>query len=292
MSVQRNVLTIPVLAVLCLGSLAWAQTATPSKTAESLPEDSSAAANALLPKLPPMPTGKATVVGGAISSLDRVRDQITLYVFGGGEMKVLFDERTLVYRDGMPASQRDLRNGEHISVETVLDGTTIFARSIHVLAQIAEGECRGQVLSYDRGKGELLMRDPLSPEPVKLRVAASTVIDDKGQQTSADLLPGALIAVQFQPGRGEVATARQISVLATPGSAFTFVGRVAYLDLHAGLMVVVDPRDKKRYEISFEPSLQMSGGKLREGEDVTVAAGFSGNQYMARSIMISSPSGK
>ena len=44
---------------------------------------------------------------------------------------------------------RDLRPGDHVSVETVLDGTTVFARSIHMLSGSPEGECQGQVMSYD-----------------------------------------------------------------------------------------------------------------------------------------------
>src|SRR5271169_995016 len=84
--------------------------------------------------LPPSPRGKSTVIGGAIRSLDPVRDQLTLNVFGGQTVKVLFDERTQVFVDGAKSGLHELRSGDHVSIETVLDGTTVFARSIHLLS--------------------------------------------------------------------------------------------------------------------------------------------------------------
>ena len=62
-----------------------------------------------LPTLPPIPPGKSTVIGGAIHDVDPVRDQFMLKVFGGKSMKILFDERTQVYRDGKKTPLRDLR---------------------------------------------------------------------------------------------------------------------------------------------------------------------------------------
>src|SRR5689334_10986960 len=134
-----------------------------------------------LPDLPPIPVGKSTVIGGAIRNIDAVRDQITLNVFGGKTMKVLFDERTQVYRDGRKTHLQDLRVGEHVSLETMLDGTTVFARSVHMLSQLPEGDCQGQVLKYDRSSGELLVRDMLTPDPIKLHVASGTPIVRQGQ---------------------------------------------------------------------------------------------------------------
>src|SRR5271167_1635129 len=54
--------------------------------------------------LPSAPKGKSTVIGGSIRSVDRVRDQFMLDVFGGRKLKVLFDERTQIYRDGVKSS--------------------------------------------------------------------------------------------------------------------------------------------------------------------------------------------
>jgi hypothetical protein len=288
---------IRLAAILVLSCLGWAQaTSNPSSALTGMagaqaPEVSNSAGNALLPDLPPMPRGKATLVGGLIGNLDRVQDQITVYVFGGQRMKVLFDERTQVYRDGKPASQRDLRNGQRVYLETVLDGPKIFARSIRALTQAPEGECHGQVVSYDRIREELVVRDSLAPEPIKLRLPSTVPVMREGQQVSTDLLPGALVSVHFQPDATGRSVARQVAVLATPGAGFTFVGRVSYLDLHAGRLVLVDPRDNKRYEVSFNPNLRPRG-ELREGADVTVTAGFDGTQYSASSIVVNQPSAR
>jgi Domain of unknown function (DUF5666) len=242
-----------------------------------------------LPGLPPMPTGKATEIGGAIRTVDQVRDQITLNVFGGKDMKVLFDVRTQIYRNGQLASVQDLKPGERISIETVLDGTSVFARSIHMLTEWPGGECQGQVEYFNRGTGELTLRDSLAPAPLKLHVTSSTAIVGMGQQTAsnADLSAGALVSVKFQSDGTGQGTVREIRVLAAPGSNFLFNGTVSFLDMHSGLLVVVDPRDQKQYEISFDSRLPGSSS-LREGADVTVNAGFDGTRYSAKTIAVHS----
>jgi hypothetical protein len=241
-----------------------------------------------MPDMPAMPKGKSTVIGGAVREVDGVRDQLTLNIFGGRTMKVLFDERTVVYRDGQTTALRDLRAGDHVSVETVLDGTAVFARSIHMLSQLPDGECQGQVLSYNRSNGELIVRDLLSPQPIKLRVASDTTMLHEGQQSSGDLSPGTLISIHFQADGTGRNVARNISVLATPGNAFVFTGNVVTLDLHTGLLVLVDPRDDKRYEISFDPARFALSREVHEGTDVTVTANFDGTRYSASAVTVSS----
>ena len=242
----------------------------------------------LYPALPPLPKGKATVIGGTVRNLDSLRDDLTLHVYGGHPMKILYDERTEVYRDGKRISLHDLRSGDRISVETVLDGSNVFARSIHVLTATVEGECHGQVVSFERGRGELLVRDSLSSEPVKLSVTSSTKIIKGGQeQAAAGLTDGALVSVQFQPDGSGGGVAREVAILATPGNNFVFRGTIDFLDVHAGLLVLLDPRDNQRYEIVFDPQQPVSR-RLREGADVTVNAGFDGTRYSAHSISVNS----
>ncbi len=184
------------LIVTILGGVAFAQqpaTVQPNATHESGPQLASnmEAPAVFLPDLPAMPRGRSTVIGGSIRNVDGVRDQLTLNIFGGRSMKVLYDARTQVYRDGQKVALRDLRTGEHVSVETMLDGTTVFARSIHMLSKMPEGESQGQVVSYDPSTGELEVRDSLSPEPVKLHISPSTQIVRQGQEsTSRDLVAG------------------------------------------------------------------------------------------------------
>ena len=248
--------------------------------------------------LPPLPKGKSTVIGGAIRGVDRVRDQFTLDVFGGRSLKVLFDERTLIYRDGVKSSQRDLRSGDHVSVETVLDGTTVFARSIHTLSESPAGDCQGQVMSYDPADRVLTVRDALSRQPIKFRLpgglafvrqgqaASSSAASSSAEPGSADLDAGTLVSVKFQSDNKGHGVASQVSILAAPGSAFVFVGNVASLDLHSGLLVVVDPRDDKRYDIFFDSARFPVSRDLREGTEVMVTADFDGARYVASAITV------
>src|ERR1700674_2334665 len=198
------------LTVVILSCVAFAQVSSSagSKSAEdpgNQPAPRLESALGSLPDLPPLPRGKSTVIGGAIRQVDGVRDQFTLNVFGGRALKVLFDERTQVYRDGLKGAPSDLRAGDHVSVETVLDGTGVFARSIHLLSGAPEGECQGQVMNYNPADRELTVRDSLSHRPVQLRVPAGTAMIRQGQAASAsadfgssDLATGALVSVKFQ----------------------------------------------------------------------------------------------
>src|SRR5690348_7141583 len=90
---------------------------------QSDPAPHPAAAKSSVSALPPPPKGPATVMGGIIRDFDPVRDQFKLDVFGGGHpVKVLFDARTQVFRDGKKVPLRTLAANDHASVETVLDG--------------------------------------------------------------------------------------------------------------------------------------------------------------------------
>lgn len=289
------------LTVAILSSVAFVQLSSSAAAQDPAAQPASRLESALggLPDLPPMPKGKSTVIGGAIREVDHVRDQLTVNIFGGRALKLLFDERTQAYRDGLRTPLRDLRPGDHVSVETVLDGTTVFARSIHMLSRLPEGECQGQVLNYNPGDGELTVRDVLSREPIKLRVPAGAAVVRQGQAASsstglgsADLATGTLISVKFQSDSKGHGVVSQISVLATPGTAFVFVGNVAFLDLHSGLLVLVDPRDDKRYEIFFHSARFPMSRDLHEGADVVVTADFDGARYVASAITVNSASAK
>lgn len=245
----------------------------------------------VLPALPPTPPGKSTVIGGAIRVVDPVRDQFILKVFGGKSMKILFDARTQFYRDGVKSSVRDLHPVSHASVETVLDGTAIFARSIHILSKSPEGECDGQVVSYNSGTGELSVSPVLAREPIRLRVPAGTPIVRIGQAAassassgSAGLIAGSLISLTFVSGSEGRGVARRIEVLAAPGDSFVFSGNITFLDLHAESFALVDPRDEKNYKISFDPARFPASKYLHTGEHVVVNATFDGTHYVANEI--------
>jgi hypothetical protein len=241
----------------------------------------------LIPDLPKLPPAEASLIGGTIGRLDRVQDQLTIDVFGGGRIKTLFDPRTRVFRDGKPASTADLKTGERIYVDTILAKGNVFARNIRISGASAEGESQGVVVSYRQDDGTLLVRDLLAPGPMRLRVTSASRILHNGQHvTTGDLAPGTLVALKFEPEPGGRSIAREISILITPGTQFSFSGQVIFLDLRNGLLVVNSSADHKNHEIHFDPNtLQVSQG-LHEGAQVTVLTRYDGNQYVARGLTV------
>ena len=243
--------------------------------------------NVLLP-----PHGKTTLVGGTIGSIDHLRDRLVLEVYGGGRTTVLFDERTRVLRGDKVASVDDLQKGERVYVDTTLDGTAVFARTVRI-ADVPTGKSSGQIVAFDASSGKLTLRDALSPEQAELRIVANTLIQ-RGDHAGAvaDLRPGTLVTLTFLPGRHGTPEISRISILASPGSAFVFAGRIKHLDLHRGLMVLVDPRDDQIYEISLDGPARHLTQDLRQGMDVTVHATFNGTRYQANEIAVNSGQGK
>ena len=240
-----------------------------------------------LPDLLPQPAGKATLVGGILSKVDGLRDEITVKVFGGKTTRILFDGRTHFYRDGVAASANDLRDGERVYVDTMLAGTSIFAKNIRLVTQGAAGQSSGQVQSYDNQTGELVMSDAISPFGLKLRILPTTAITRDGRAaSSSDLATGTLVSIVFVPNPGREPVAREISILANPGTKFVFQGRVVQLDVHIGLLVVIDPRNQKTYEISFDPNRMNVSANLREGSNVQATTTFDGSHYVADSIQV------
>jgi hypothetical protein len=285
-----------------LGGLAAAQAAPSSFSGNSQPassnateptseSESSGPANHFdqLPQLLPQPIGKATLIGGTIFKVDVLRDEITIKVFGGQSTRVLFDTRTHIFCDGLPASTKDLKSGERIYVDTMLAGTSVFAKNIRLLTQGAQGQSSGQIESYDPRTGELVLSDAISPQSVRLLVSANTSISREGRTVPAsELVPGTLVSIAFQPNAGREPVARQVSILANPGNAFVFVGSVVQLDVHIGLLVLVDPRNQRSYEIRYDPRRIHISDNLQEGATVEVTTTFDGNRYMASNIKVNS----
>lgn len=244
-----------------------------------------------LPAVPPVPKGSTTIMGGAIRNLDPVRDQFSLNIYGQRPMKILFDERTQVFQDGIKIPLRDLRPEDHASVQTVLDGSNVFAVSIHVLSQLPEGECQGRVLNYNPGTEELDVSAAPFPEPVRLFVPADVSVAREGETAFTsrssgrnDLVAGALISATFMPMPSGRDVASRITVLAIPGSSFIFVGNISYLDVPSGILDLVDPRDGKSYEIHFDSAHIPASGNVHLGENVVVKAYYGGSGYQASEI--------
>jgi hypothetical protein len=300
---------VPALSIIVLGvaSLVQAQSAPTAIQALASPESSAgdstieSAANppnialdpaSLLPDLPPIPAAKATLVGGTIEKLDRVQDRLTVQVFGGGKTSALFDGRTQVYRDGQPASLAALKAGDRVYVDTILYDGTVFARSIRLRTAANQGESQGIIMSYRSSKNELIVRDVTAPEPLKLRLTSSTrIVNGERSASTSDLVDGTLVSIRFGAEGNGHDTAQQISILAAQGAPFTFIGRVVFLDLHNGILVLTSNANHKTYEIYLNPSVQIDAN-LCEGAVVTAQTTFDRDRYVAQSVSVQSGSEK
>ena len=242
----------------------------------------------LLPDLPPVPKAKATLIGGTVERLDRVRDRVTVRVFGGGRMNILFDPRTHVYRGTTEATIADLREGDRVYLDTILDGDTVFAKNIRLKTQQAVGESQGIVLKYRLDRGELTVRDAISPTPIRVRVSSSTRFLQGDHAVAASTLSeGSLVAVKFGSEGNGHDVAREISILALPGTRYTFAGQVVHVDLRTGLLVIQSSTDHKTYEVYLD-SAAAPDENLHAGATVTVVANFQGSRYVARSLTVDS----
>lgn len=284
------------LAVALLGSATFAQFAivdakSQVKGPTSAPDNAKPFSDSTF--LPPMPRGKSTILGGEIRTIDPVRDELTLKIFGQRTLTILFDERTRVYRDGKGIRLGDLHVTDHASVQTVLNGTDVYALSIHILSQSPEGEYQGQVENFNPNTRELTVNSVMSREPITLVVPARATIVRVGQTTfsfvqpgALDLVRGTIVAITFVPGTNGLGVARQIAVLATPGSVFAFNGIVSTLDMHSGILVIDDPQEEKGRQISFDSVRLPISRNLHPGDHVTVKAEFDGTRYIAMGITL------
>ena len=237
--------------------------------------------------LPPLPNDRrVSLIGGRVLKLDQIRDRIAIQPFGGNKTEVAFDVRTQVYRDGASIAIKDLRPGDRVYADTLLDNGRVFARSIRVVTKAPEAErARGQIVSYDVANGRLIMRDELLTELVTLHLTKDTAIR-KGQESgsTADLTPGTLVSATFVPGgQGLV---QELSVWAVPGTSFVFSGMVKRLNLATHLLVVANESDGKSYEIDYDPARVAGNKDLREGSEVSVNAIFDGQRYIAHSLSV------
>jgi hypothetical protein len=203
-------------------------------------------------------------------------------------MNILFDPRTQVYRGGAEATLADLREGERVYLDTILDGDTVFARSIRLKSQQAVGESQGVILKYRVDRGEMTVRDAISPEPLRVRLNSSTQFLQGDHKVPVDKLSeGCLVDVKFSSEGNGQEVAREISILALPGTRYTFAGQVVHIDLRTGLLVINSSTDRKTYEVYLDPSVAPDEN-LHAGALVTVVTNFEGSRYVARSLTIDS----
>lgn len=236
--------------------------------------------------VPPLPKGKVSLIGGTVQKIDRLRNRVKVKTFGGGKsMSMAFDERTHIYRDGVETTERGIRQGDRVYVDTMLDGGRLFARNIRVVTSLKPSDAQGQIVFYDARSGRMTVRDDLSATPVSFRVTHDTVVKGGDGQGAIELVPGALVTVRFAPDKSNRDLAREISVLAVPGTMFTFSGKVRHLDMSTRTIAVENLTDNKTYELSFEPGVVKND--VTVGSDVSVSAVFRGKGYKAQSVSTS-----
>ena len=104
-----------------------APVASQPQTKVLIPESDAAAANSPvesndpLLSVPPMPKGKTTLVGGQVRNIDQIRNHMDVDSFGGGHMRVNFDERSHFFRDGVETTQLARRQVPDLFLEPVLE---------------------------------------------------------------------------------------------------------------------------------------------------------------------------
>ena len=240
---------------------------------------------------PPPPAGVVSLVGGMITGVDRVRNRMVVRVFNGNHWTVNFDERTHIFRNGAEVTQLALKKGELVYVDTMLDNNKhdIFARNIRVGVAEVPADADGQIMEIDTSRGEMAIRDRINSVPVHFLVDRNTRITHGASPANfQDVKQGSLVHVRFAPDRPDRGVAREINIIASPGSEFTFLGKLTYLDVHRGILGIQNQTDDRNYTIHFDSS-RVPLNDLSVGAMVTVIAQFQSTQYTAQSLRVDSP---
>jgi hypothetical protein len=239
---------------------------------------------------PPLPKGKPTLIGGLAIHVDQVRNRLMVKPFGGGaKVKMFVDERSHIYRDGTETTVLGIHKGDRVYVDTMLDGSRVFAKNVRVVTQAQTAQMRGQVMEFNPGKGILTIRDQLSVKPVNFAVNPETKYRSSNGSTivAGDLQPGSLATVQFTAnGHDYNPVAREVSVLAKPGESYVFSGIVLSLDMSTSSLAVRNRSDQQTYELRFNSSALPDPRALKIGSDITAQAVFDGKEYKANNIEI------
>jgi len=241
----------------------------------------------------PLPKEKLSLIGGTVRKIDPVREKMTVKIHDADSIKIAFDQRTHFFRDGREVTQTAIKPGDRVYIDTQLDQNQhVFAKSVRVQTSSNPADATGQVLSYDRKSGEMIVQDNLSSRPVRFRMTSSTEILTEGADRSRPLAgkqlrEGSLVSVKFLPAQQGGIVAEQVRILAETGSSFTFFGRITHVDLRSGKLAIENESDSKTYEISLNPVRNLLSDDVTVGARATIVATFRGNDYQAQSITVS-----
>jgi len=258
----------------------------PGEPAPAITPATNRSGAAASPAVPPLPKGEVSLLSGMIQSVDHVRDRLVLKAFQGERMSLIFDERTLVSRDGSPASVDDIQPGQQAYVDSTLDGADVFARKIRIGPHGVAGQGSGQIEEFRPERRELLVRDSITPTSVKMRLSSTATIRQGMRAASpSELASGTLVSFTFVPGP-EGPTVNEISILASPGAVYTFSGQVADLNLQKGLLVLEDSSSHNTYDLFFDAAGRRLTEGLNIGAKVTAQTQFDGKQYRVRELTV------
>jgi cold shock CspA family protein len=237
---------------------------------------------------PALPKGKPTLIGGLATSVDHVRNRLTVQPFGKGEkVKVFVDERSHIYRNGVETTVLGIHKGDRVYVDTMLDHDKVFAKNVRVITETGLAEVRGQVIGSNPENGTISVRDQLSAKPVTFSVSGATrYSSSKGAATASDVQAGALINVHFSPRADNRDVAQEVMVLAKPGDNYIFSGTVTNLDMRSSTFFVDNQADEQSYEVHFSPTVMADARSLKIGQEVTARAVFDGKKYQATNIRV------
>lgn len=246
--------------------------------------DPSDVADLLAPK--PLQQSKLSLIGGTVKSIDQIRDNMTVHIYDSGTLHVKFDQRTHFYRDGKETTQLTVKKGDRVYLDTQLFEGKVFAKNVHVESGSRSADASGQIVSFNRKSGDMVVRDQLAGSTVRFRVDPQTTVKNGDAKTTLSALrPGSLVAVKFSPRSRSTGTAEEVSIIAAPGTSFTYFGRVTHLDLRSGLLAIENQADGKVYDIRFDSSTRIPDN-LTVGSQVTAVAMFRGTDYVAQSIEV------
>lgn len=235
--------------------------------------------------LPPLGKSQVSLIGGTVSRIDPIRDRMTLRAFGGRDVTINFDVRTCVMNGDTVAAMRDVKPGTRLYADTVWSDGHIFAKTVRLTTNVAQGETRGQVASYDSSRRILRVRDAISARGFDVQVTTNTKILSVGQSaTTSALTSGALVSVRFRPGAEGTNLAEQVEVLAQPGGTFTFAGKILSIDMRNRYLTLIEPDSQNTFDVGLSSLPSDVCAKLKEGADVTVNARFDGTSYQAQNV--------
>ena len=238
----------------------------------------------------PLPKKKLSLIGGTVREIDPIRNRMTVDIYGGNQMKLIFDDRTKVTRNGAEVNPLLIRKGDRVYLDTQLaTGNKIFAKQIQIVTKFEAADLNGQIVNFDPKTRTIELRDQLSAAPFRFVVdqdAAITANDGKAASV-ADLQPGALVVAHFNHGQNGRGNIRDINIVAAPGAEFTLYGRVNHVDLRSGLLAIQNRADDRAYEVKFAPT-QFKVDDLGIGSEVAVTARFDGQDYVAQSLNVTS----